>query len=62
MRFGLAMVFCLAGLVLAAPAWGAPSPGLVAAYRRSAIVRLGGFGEGFNGEDADASMRIGRLG
>jgi hypothetical protein len=37
-------------------------PGLVAAYRRSAIVRLGGFGEGFNGEDADATMRIGRLG
>ena len=32
MRFGLAMVFCLAGLVLAAPAWGAPTPGLVAAY------------------------------
>ncbi len=30
MRFGLAMVFCLAGLVLAAPAWAAP--GLVAAY------------------------------
>jgi cellulose synthase/poly-beta-1,6-N-acetylglucosamine synthase-like glycosyltransferase len=37
-------------------------PGLVAAYRRSAIVRLGGFGEGFNGEDADVTVRIGRLG
>jgi cellulose synthase/poly-beta-1,6-N-acetylglucosamine synthase-like glycosyltransferase len=37
-------------------------PGLVAAYRRSALVRLGGFGEGFNGEDADVTMRIGRLG
>jgi cellulose synthase/poly-beta-1,6-N-acetylglucosamine synthase-like glycosyltransferase len=37
-------------------------PGLVAAYRRSALVRLGGFGEGFNGEDADVTVRIGRLG
>ena len=31
MRFGLATVFCLLGLVVAAPAWGA-APGLVAAY------------------------------
>jgi hypothetical protein len=37
-------------------------PGLVAAYRRSVVVGLGGFGEGFNGEDADITMRIGRLG
>lgn len=37
-------------------------PGLVAAYRRSVLEELGGFGEGFNGEDADITMRIGRLG
>lgn len=37
-------------------------PGLVATYRRRVLVELGGFGEGFNGEDADITMRIGRLG
>jgi glycosyltransferase involved in cell wall biosynthesis len=37
-------------------------PGLIAAYRRDVVDELGGFGEGFNGEDADITMRIGRLG
>jgi cellulose synthase/poly-beta-1,6-N-acetylglucosamine synthase-like glycosyltransferase len=37
-------------------------PGLFATYRREHLDRLGGFGEGFNGEDADITMRIGRLG
>ena len=37
-------------------------PGLVACYRREVVEDLGGFGEGFNGEDADITMRIGRLG
>jgi cellulose synthase/poly-beta-1,6-N-acetylglucosamine synthase-like glycosyltransferase/SRSO17 transposase len=37
-------------------------PGLIAAYRRELLVELGGFGEGFNGEDADVTVRIGRLG
>jgi cellulose synthase/poly-beta-1,6-N-acetylglucosamine synthase-like glycosyltransferase len=37
-------------------------PGLIASYRRSLLEELGGFGEGFNGEDADITMRIGRLG
>lgn len=37
-------------------------PGMVAAYRRALIEELGGFAEGINGEDADITMRIGRLG
>lgn len=37
-------------------------PGMLVAYRRELLVKLGGFGEGFNGEDADATVRIGRLG
>jgi glycosyltransferase involved in cell wall biosynthesis len=37
-------------------------PGSIAAYRRSLVAELGGFGEGFNGEDSDLTMRIGRLG
>jgi cellulose synthase/poly-beta-1,6-N-acetylglucosamine synthase-like glycosyltransferase len=37
-------------------------PGLIACYRGSIIRELGGFAEGINGEDADMSMRIGRLG
>jgi cellulose synthase/poly-beta-1,6-N-acetylglucosamine synthase-like glycosyltransferase len=37
-------------------------PGLIASYRRDVLEELAGFGEGFNGEDADITMRIGRLG
>jgi hypothetical protein len=37
-------------------------PGSIAAYRRALLVELGGFGLGFNGEDSDITMRIGRLG
>jgi cellulose synthase/poly-beta-1,6-N-acetylglucosamine synthase-like glycosyltransferase len=37
-------------------------PGVLASYRRDLVVELGGFGEGFNGEDADITVRIGRLG
>jgi cellulose synthase/poly-beta-1,6-N-acetylglucosamine synthase-like glycosyltransferase len=37
-------------------------PGVLASYRRELLVALGGFGEGFNGEDADITVRIGRLG
>jgi GT2 family glycosyltransferase len=37
-------------------------PGSIAAYRRSLLAELGGFGSGFNGEDSDVTMRIGRLG
>lgn len=37
-------------------------PGLFAAYRRDALEELGGFAAGINGEDADITMRIGRLG
>lgn len=37
-------------------------PGVLASYRRELLVELGGFGEGFNGEDADITVRIGRLG
>jgi cellulose synthase/poly-beta-1,6-N-acetylglucosamine synthase-like glycosyltransferase len=37
-------------------------PGSIAVYRRSLLVELGGFGLGFNGEDSDITMRIGRLG
>ena len=37
-------------------------PGMIAAYRRTLAEQLGGFAEGINGEDADITMRIGRLG
>jgi cellulose synthase/poly-beta-1,6-N-acetylglucosamine synthase-like glycosyltransferase len=37
-------------------------PGILAAYRRVVVSDLGGFGEGFNGEDADMTVRIGRAG
>jgi cellulose synthase/poly-beta-1,6-N-acetylglucosamine synthase-like glycosyltransferase len=37
-------------------------PGMFASYRRAHLDELGGFGEGFNGEDADVTMRLGRLG
>lgn len=37
-------------------------PGMAAAYRRELLEELGGFGIGFNGEDADITMRMGRLG
>jgi cellulose synthase/poly-beta-1,6-N-acetylglucosamine synthase-like glycosyltransferase len=37
-------------------------PGAVASYRRQLLRELGGFAEGINGEDADITMRIGRLG
>ncbi|MDQ3944430.1 MAG: glycosyltransferase family 2 protein [Actinomycetota bacterium] len=37
-------------------------PGAIAAYRRRLVAELGGFGQGFNGEDSDITMRIGRLG
>jgi cellulose synthase/poly-beta-1,6-N-acetylglucosamine synthase-like glycosyltransferase len=37
-------------------------PGMIAAYRRAVVEDLGGFAEGINGEDADITMRIGRLG
>jgi cellulose synthase/poly-beta-1,6-N-acetylglucosamine synthase-like glycosyltransferase len=37
-------------------------PGPVASYRRELLRELGGFAEGINGEDADITMRIGRLG
>jgi hypothetical protein len=47
MRFGLATVFCLLGLAMAAPAWGAPpAPGIVAAYS---------FDEGLGTTAVDAS-------
>jgi cellulose synthase/poly-beta-1,6-N-acetylglucosamine synthase-like glycosyltransferase len=37
-------------------------PGMLAAYRRLVVLRLGGFAEGLNGEDADITVRIGRAG
>ncbi len=37
-------------------------PGATVAYRRSILVELGGFAEGINGEDADITVRVGRLG
>jgi cellulose synthase/poly-beta-1,6-N-acetylglucosamine synthase-like glycosyltransferase len=37
-------------------------PGMLAAYRRLVVLRLGGFAEGLNGEDADITIRIGRAG
>jgi len=37
-------------------------PGATVAYRRSILIQLGGFAEGVNGEDADITVRVGRLG
>ena len=37
-------------------------PGATVAYPRELLVSLGGFAEGINGEDADITVRIGRLG
>jgi cellulose synthase/poly-beta-1,6-N-acetylglucosamine synthase-like glycosyltransferase len=37
-------------------------PGATVAYRRSILIQLGGFAEGVNGEDADVTVRVGRLG
>jgi cellulose synthase/poly-beta-1,6-N-acetylglucosamine synthase-like glycosyltransferase len=37
-------------------------PGALVAYRRGLLIKLNGFAEGINGEDADMTMRVGRLG
>jgi cellulose synthase/poly-beta-1,6-N-acetylglucosamine synthase-like glycosyltransferase len=37
-------------------------PGALVGYRRDLLVRLNGFAEGVNGEDADMTFRVGRLG
>jgi cellulose synthase/poly-beta-1,6-N-acetylglucosamine synthase-like glycosyltransferase len=37
-------------------------PGASVAYRRELLLELGGFAEGINGEDADITVRVGRLG
>ena len=37
-------------------------PGALVAYRRRLLVKLNGFAEGVNGEDADMTVRVGRLG
>lgn len=37
-------------------------PGATVAYRRALLLRLGGFAERVNGEDADITVRVGRLG
>jgi cellulose synthase/poly-beta-1,6-N-acetylglucosamine synthase-like glycosyltransferase len=37
-------------------------PGATVAYRRDLLVQLGGIAEGMLGEDADITMRVGRLG
>ncbi len=37
-------------------------PGALVAYRRDLLVKLHGFAEGVNGEDADMTVRVGRLG
>jgi cellulose synthase/poly-beta-1,6-N-acetylglucosamine synthase-like glycosyltransferase len=37
-------------------------PGATVAYRRAVVVGLGGIAEGMLGEDADITMRVGRLG
>ena len=65
MRFGLAMVLCLAGLVLAAPAWGAPTPGLVAAYafdEGSGVSAVDASGNGRTGSVVGATWTAGRYG
>ena len=37
-------------------------PGFMVAYRRDLLAKLGGYAEGINGEDADMTVRVGRLG
>ena len=37
-------------------------PGALVAYRRDLLIKLNGFAEGVNGEDADMTVRVGRLG
>jgi cellulose synthase/poly-beta-1,6-N-acetylglucosamine synthase-like glycosyltransferase len=37
-------------------------PGATVGYRRATLLELGGFAEGVNGEDADITVRVGRLG
>jgi len=37
-------------------------PGATVAYRRHVLLELSGFAEGVNGEDADITVRVGRLG
>lgn len=37
-------------------------PGFMVAYRRHLLLDLGGYAPGINGEDADMTVRIGRLG
>jgi cellulose synthase/poly-beta-1,6-N-acetylglucosamine synthase-like glycosyltransferase len=37
-------------------------PGALVAYRRGLLIKLNGFAEGVNGEDADMTIRVGRLG
>lgn len=37
-------------------------PGALVAYRRDVLVALNGFAQGMNGEDADMTVRVGRLG
>lgn len=37
-------------------------PGATVAYRRKILLQLDGFAEGVNGEDADITVRVGRLG
>ena len=37
-------------------------PGALVAYRRGLLLKLNGFAQGMNGEDADMTVRVGRLG
>lgn len=37
-------------------------PGMFTAFRRAPVVAMGGFTAGMNGEDADLTLRLGRLG
>lgn len=37
-------------------------PGIMSAYRCQLVKDLGGFAEGFNGEDTDMTVRVGRMG
>ena len=37
-------------------------PGIMSAYRCQVVKDLGGFAEGFNGEDTDMTVRVGRMG
>ena len=63
MRFGLATMFCLLGLAMAAPAWGAPPPpGLVAAYafdEGTGSVAVDASGNGHQGAIVGAAWTTG---